>query len=161
MAGKSLNKVQLIGNLGKDADLRYTASGLAVASFSLATNERFKGSDSDEWKERTEWHNIVIWGRTAENIGEYLVKGTKIYVEGRLQTRSWDDQNGMKRYTTEIVARDIILLGGRGDSSAPSQRPPHPADTYSSSPAAPAYTGSGPSTPPQPEPPADSEDIPF
>lgn len=139
MAAKSLNKVMLIGNLGKDADLRYTSTGRAVASFSLATNERFKPSESEEWQERTEWHNIVVWGKTAEGLAEYLTKGQKIYVEGRIQTRSWEDQTGNKRYTTEVVAGDIILLGGRGDSPSQSFRPPHPAETYASP--APTHTG--------------------
>lgn len=138
MAGKSLNKVQLIGHLGKDPELRYTSTGQAVATFSLATNERKKKPNSDEWEDFTEWHNIVAWGRTAEIASEYLNKGKQAYIEGRLQTRSWDDQNGVKRYTTEIVASDLILLsGGRGESSGGS-RPPHPADTPQ---AAPVYTG--------------------
>lgn len=141
MATKSLNKVMLIGNLGKDADLRYTSSGLAVANFSVATNERFRAGESDEWQERTEWHNIVLWGKTAESVSEYLLKGQKVYVEGRLQTRSWEDKDGIKRYTTDIVARDVILLGGRGDSSSSSYRPPHPADTYAASSPAPTHTG--------------------
>lgn len=139
MAEKSLNKVQLIGRLGKDADLRYTSTGRAVASFSLATSERFKPSESEEWQERTEWHNIVVWDKTAENLAEYLTKGKRIYVEGRIQSRSWEDQNGNKRETKEIVARDLILLSGRDDSPSSSYRPPHPAETY----AAPAPTHTG------------------
>lgn len=141
MATKSLNKVMLIGNLGKDADLRYTSTGLAVANFSLATNERMRSGDSDEWQEKTEWHNIVLWGKLAESVSEYLVKGQKVYVEGRLQTRSWEDKDGIKRYTTDIVARDLILLGGRGESSSSSYRPPHPANSYAASAPAPTHTG--------------------
>jgi single-strand DNA-binding protein len=131
MAGRSLNKVQIIGNLGKDPELRYTSNGVAVATLSIATNERFKNSTSDEWQERTEWHRVVAWARLAEVAGEYLAKGRQVYIEGRLQTRSWEDRDGNKRYTTEIVARDLILLGGRGDSGGSGGFPPHPADTYS------------------------------
>lgn len=130
MAGKSLNKVQIIGHLGGDPELRYTANGTAVATLNVATNERFKPQDSEEWQERTEWHRIVAWSRLAEIAGEYLSKGKQVYVEGRLQTRSWDDKDGVKRYTTEIVAQDLILLGGRGDAPSQSQRPPHPAESY-------------------------------
>lgn len=132
MAGRSLNKVQLIGHLGKDPELRYTSNGVAVATFSLATNESYKGKN-DEWQEKTEWHNIVAWRRLAEIVGEYLTKGKQVYIEGNLQTRSWDDRDGNKRYTTEIVAREMILLGGRGDMPSHSQRPPHPADSYAQS----------------------------
>lgn len=141
MAEKSLYKVQLIGRLGKDADLRYTSTGLAVASFSLATNERVKPSEREEWQDRAEWHNIVVWGKTAENLAEYLTKGQRIYVEGRVQTRFWEDKDGNKRETKEVVAGDIVLLGGKGDSASyQSQRPPHPAETYTTPPA-PTHTG--------------------
>jgi single-strand DNA-binding protein len=115
MAGKSLNKVQLIGNLGKDPEVKYTPQGTAVAKVSLATNERFKDKDG-QWQDRTEWHNVVLWQRLAEIAGEYLKKGGKVYVEGRLQTHSWDDkQSGQKKYMTEVVASDLILLSGRGE----------------------------------------------
>lgn len=107
---KSVNKVMLIGNLGKDPEVKYTPSGMAVAKFSLATNERFKDK-SGEWQDRTEWHNIVAWQRLAEIVGEYLKKGSKVYIEGRLQTSSWEDkQSGEKKYRTEIVASDIVML---------------------------------------------------
>jgi single-strand DNA-binding protein len=116
MAGKSLNRVTLIGNLGKDPEVKYTPSGTPVAKITIATNERFKDK-SGEWQDRTEWHNVVLWQRLAEIAGEYLKKGGKVYIEGRLQTRSWDDkQTGQKRYATEIVANDLILLGGRAES---------------------------------------------
>ena len=120
---KSLNKVQLIGNLGKDPELRYTASGVAVATFSVATNESWKDQDGN-LQERTEWHNIVAWRKLAEICGEWLKKGKKVYIEGRIQTRSYDDKNtGAKKYITEIVAGDMIMLdGGRagsGETSAP------------------------------------------
>ncbi len=114
MAGKSLNKVLLIGNLGKDPELSYTASGIAVAKFSIATNERWKDAEGN-FQERTEWHNIIAWRKLAEICGQYLKKGSKVYVEGKLQTRSWDDKNsGQKRYATEVVADDLIMLDGKG-----------------------------------------------
>jgi single-strand DNA-binding protein len=115
MAGKSLNRVQLIGNLGKDPEIKYTPSGTPVAKLTIATNERFKDK-AGEWQDRTEWHNVVLWQRLAEIAGEYLKKGGKVYIEGRLQTRSWDDKtSGQKKYMTEVVASDLILLGGRGE----------------------------------------------
>ncbi|HEV3037792.1 MAG TPA: single-stranded DNA-binding protein [Candidatus Angelobacter sp.] len=112
---KSLNKVMLIGNLGKDPEVKFTPSGMAVAKFSLATNERFKDK-AGEWQDRTEWHNIVAWQRLAEIVGEYVKKGSKVYIEGRIQTSSWEDkQSGEKKYRTEIVANDLLLLSGRGE----------------------------------------------
>jgi single-strand DNA-binding protein len=127
---KSLNKVMLIGNLGKDPELRYTTTGVAVASFTLATNESWKDQDGNT-QERTEWHNIVAWRKLAEICGEWLKKGNKVYIEGRIQTRSYDDKNtGQKRYITEIVADDMIMLGGVGgarsaaDTAAASQASP-------------------------------------
>jgi single-strand DNA-binding protein len=115
MAGKSVNKVILIGNLGKDPEVKYTPSGTPVAKIALATNERFKDKNG-EWQDRTEWHNVVLWQRLAEIAGEYLKKGGKVYIEGRLQTRSWDDkQTNQKKYMTEVVASDLVLLGGRGE----------------------------------------------
>jgi single-strand DNA-binding protein len=124
MAGRSLNKVMLIGNLGKDPDLSYTASGVAVAKFSIATNERWKDQEGN-FQERTEWHNIVVWRKLAEICGQYLKKGSKVYVEGRLQTRSWDDKNtGVKRYSTEIVVDDLMMLDSRQGSAAPDEAAP-------------------------------------
>ena len=112
---KSVNKVILVGNVGQDPEVKYTPSGTPVAKFSVATNERFKDR-SDEWQERTEWHNVVAWQRLAEVAGEYIRKGCNLYIEGKLQTSSWDDrQGGGKRYRTEIVARDIVLLRSRAD----------------------------------------------
>ncbi len=119
----SLNKVMLIGNLGKDPEVRYTPSGQAVASFSLATSEKFK-SKSGEWEERTEWHNITLWGKLAEIAGEYLSKGKTVYIEGRLQTRKWQDKNGNDRYTTDIVGDKMQMLspmGERRGSDGPSE----------------------------------------
>ena len=113
MAGKSLNKATLIGNLGKDPEVSYTASGVAVAKFSIATNERWKDAEGNV-QERTEWHNIVAWRKLAEICGQYLKKGSKVYLEGKLQTRSWDDKNtGVKRYSTELIADDMIMLDGK------------------------------------------------
>ncbi len=115
MAGKSVNKVILLGNLGKDPEVKYTPQGTPVAKLALATNERYKDKDG-QWQDRTEWHNVVLWQRLAEIAGEYLKKGGKVYIEGRLQTRSWDDkQTGQKKYMTEVVASDLVLLGGRGE----------------------------------------------
>lgn len=113
---KSVNKVILIGNLGKDPEVKYTPSGTAVAKFSLATNERYKDK-AGEWQDRTEWHNIVAWQRTAEIAGEYLKKGRSVYIEGRLRTDSWEDKNTHeKKSRTEIVVTDLVLLsGGRGE----------------------------------------------
>jgi len=117
MAGKSINKVILIGNLGKDPEVKYTPQGTPVAKITLATNERYKDKDG-QWQDRTEWHNVVLWQRLAEIAGEYLKKGGKVYIEGRLQTRSWDDkQSGQKKYMTEVVANDLVLLGGRGEGA--------------------------------------------
>lgn len=112
---KSVNKVILIGNLGKDPEVKYTPQGTAVARLALATNERYKDKNG-EWQDRTEWHNVVLWQRLAEIAGEYLKKGGKVYVEGRLQTRSWDDkQTNQKKYMTEVVAHDLVLLSGRAE----------------------------------------------
>lgn len=109
----SVNKVILVGNLGRDAELRYTPGGAAVATLNLATTEVWNDKQGQK-QEKTEWHRIVLWGKQAESLQEYLVKGKQIYVEGRLQTRQWDDKEGNKRYTTEIKADRITLLGGGG-----------------------------------------------
>lgn len=112
MAGKGINKVILLGHLGKDPELKYTPQGTPVAKFSLATSDRFKDKDGN-WQDRTEWHNITAWGRTAEIAGEYLKKGRQVYIEGALRTHSWDDkQTGQKKYMTEVVVNDLVLLGG-------------------------------------------------
>ncbi len=111
MAG-SLNKVMLIGNVGRDPEMRYLQSGEAVTTFSVATNRRWNGPDGQP-REDTEWHNIVAWGKLAEQCNEYLTKGRKVYIEGRLQTRSWDGPDGQKRYRTEIVASSMVMLDSR------------------------------------------------
>lgn len=114
MAG--LNKVMLIGNLGKDPELRHTPDGTPVATFSIATSDRYKNKQSGEWEERTEWHNIVLWRRDAETAGQYLAKGKTVYIEGKLQTRKWQDRDGNTRYTTEIIGERMVMLSPKGDS---------------------------------------------
>jgi single-strand DNA-binding protein len=115
----SINKVILIGNLGGAPELRYTPSGRAVASFRIATTEQWTGKDGEK-EARTEWHRIVAWGRLGEICGEYLKKGSQVYIEGKLQTRSWDDKEGNKRYTTEIVAYTMQMLGPAGKAGSAS-----------------------------------------
>ena len=110
----SVNKVILVGNLGRDAELRYTPGGAAVATLNLATTEVWNDKSSGQKQEKTEWHRIVLWGKSAESLSEYLTKGKQIYVEGRLQTRKWQDKDGNDKYTTEIRADRITLLGGGG-----------------------------------------------
>ncbi len=113
MAQKSVNKVTLLGNLGKDPEVKYTPSGTAIATLSIATNYRTKDKTSGEWQDHTEWHRVVCWERLAEIAGEYLKKGRSVYIEGRLQTRSWDDkESGQKKFMTEVIANDLVLLGG-------------------------------------------------
>ena len=129
MAG-SVNKVILVGNLGRDVELRYTPGGAPVATLSMATTDVWNDK-SGQRQEKTEWHRVVLWGKQAESLQEYLVKGRQIYVEGRLQTRQWDDRDGNKRYTTEIRADRVVLLGSRGGgggtSRGESQERPAPA----------------------------------
>ena len=127
---RGVNKVILIGNLGGDPEVRYTPSGAAVANCTLATNESWNDRDGQR-QERTEWHRLVFWSKLAEIVGQYLKKGSKIYVEGRLQTRSWDDQSGQKRYTTEIVVNDMQMLDGRGEGGGPGgPAGPPPGDEF-------------------------------
>jgi single-strand DNA-binding protein len=117
---KSVNKVILLGNVGKDPEIRSTAGGMTIANFSIATSENIKGQDG-QWTEKTEWHNLVAFQRTAEVIRDYVKKGSKLYVEGRLQTSSWDDKTtGQKKYKTEIIVGDLSLLSGRGEGSSDS-----------------------------------------
>jgi single-strand DNA-binding protein len=142
MASRSVNKVILVGHLGRDAETRFTPSGASMTRFSVATNRRWKDQQTGEWKEETDWANVVLWRQ--ENLANYLTRGKQVYVEGRLQTRSYDDKDGKKVYATEVVADDVILLsggdrgersGGAGDSdwnqsapkSAPRQQPRSPA----------------------------------
>lgn len=109
-----VNKVILIGNLGADPEVRYSQSGTAIANFRIATTEKFKKQDGT-WEEQTEWHRVVAFARLGEICGEYLSKGSKVYIEGKLKTRKWDDKDGNTRYTTEITAREMKMLSGRGD----------------------------------------------
>ena len=141
---RGVNKVILVGNLGNDPDIRYTAGGAAVANISLATAESWKDKNSGELQERTEWHRIVFFGRLAEIVGEYLRKGSQVYVEGRLQTRKWEDKEGHDRYTTEIVANEMQMLGSKSSGSAnyepatqsqPRQNTPEPQSAPSPAPA--------------------------
>ena len=145
---KSVNKVILLGNVGKDPEIRATGGGTTVANFSLATSDRFQDQQGN-WQDRTEWHNLVAFKRTAEIVRDYVKKGSKLYVEGKIQTRSWDDkETGAKKYRTEIIVNDLSLLSGRDDagggggysrgSSAPAssgmdQRQPAGQDDYSQS----------------------------
>ncbi len=116
---KSVNKVILLGNVGKDPEIKFASSGNAIASFSLATTERFKDKNSGEWQDRTEWHALTAFGKTAEIIRDYVKKGSKLYVEGSLRTSSWEDkQSGQKRYKTEVLVNDISLLSGRDDAAS-------------------------------------------
>lgn len=117
----ALNRVTIIGNLGKDPEVRYTPGGEAVANFTVATNENWTDKQGQK-QERVEWHRVVVWGKAAEACGEFLAKGRQVYVEGRLQTREWNNKEGVKQYTTEIIASPIagvIFLGGKGDAKAP------------------------------------------
>lgn len=134
-----LNKVMLIGHLGADPDVRYMPNSSAVANISLATTRRWKDRDTKEQKEQTEWHRVVFFNRLAEVVGEYLKKGARVYVEGRLQTRKWTDKDGVDRYTTEIVASEMSMLGSRsggseGVAAAQGNQPPASSqasgDTY-------------------------------
>ena len=133
----SVNKVILVGNLGRDAELRYTPGGAAVATLNMATTEVWNDK-SGQRQEKTEWHRVVLWGKPAESLQEYLTKGKQIYVEGKLQTRQWDDKDGNKRYTTEIRSDRVVLLGGGGGRGGSSSGPRE---------AGPEYGGGGPSTP--------------
>jgi single-strand DNA-binding protein len=119
MASRSVNKVILIGHLGRDAETRFTTGGAAKTTFSVATNRRWKDQQTGEFKEETDWHNIVLW--RMENVATYLTKGTQVYIEGRLQTRTYDDKDGKKVYFTEVIGDNVVLLGGRGADVATSE----------------------------------------
>ena len=118
----TVNRVILVGNIGKDAEGRYTTGGAAVSTLSLATTEVWNDKSSGQKQEKTEWHRVVVWGKQAETLSEYLTKGRQIYVEGRLQTRQWDDKDGNKRYTTEVRTDRIVLLGGRSSAGEAGQQ---------------------------------------
>jgi single-strand DNA-binding protein len=148
----SVNKVIIVGNLGKDADVRYTSGGSAVATISVATTEVWNDKSSGERQEKTEWHRVVIWGKTAENLKDYLTKGKQIYVEGKLQTRKWQDRDGNDKYTTEIRSDRIVLLGGRGGGGSD-------RGDYGSHAPSPSGGGGSGSAPGPPE--LTEDDIPF
>jgi len=143
---RGVNKAIILGHLGKDPEVRYTPGGAAVANITVATSEQWKDKTSGEKQEKTEWHRIVFFGRLAEVVGEYLKKGAQIYVEGRLQTRKWQDKEGKDRYTTEIVANEMQMLGGRGEGR-PVEGDPQPKPTSQEK--------------PEPSKPDFSDDIPF
>lgn len=156
MASRSVNKVILVGNLGKDAETKFTPSGSARTTFTIATGRRWKDQSSGEWKEETDWHNVVLW--RSENLANYLQKGKQVYVEGRLSQRSYDDKDGNKRYVTEVVAEDVILLGGRGGGG----ESPSAGDDFGQ----PASMPRGPQRRPQAEPASfdqgiTDDDVPF
>ena len=158
---RGVNKVILVGNLGKDPEVRYSPNGGAVANITIATSESWKDKTSGEKQEKTEWHRIVFFGRLAEIAGEYLKKGAQIYVEGRLQTRKWQDKEGKDRYTTEIVANEMQMLGSREGRGAPSEfdQSGDEGQGRGSSSRAPAATSSGGG---KPSAPSDfDDDIPF
>ena len=148
----SVNKVIVIGNLGRDPELRYTKGGQAVVNFSVATTERFGGREGGEPQERTEWHRIVAWGKLAELANEYLSKGRQVYIEGRLQTRQWEDKEGNRRYTTEIVAQVMQMLGRPGDrGDVPAGAPTYSEEAYTDQTVGAGGGGGGPS----------EDDVPF
>jgi single-strand DNA-binding protein len=129
MSKGGINKVTLIGNLGQDPELKYTPSGVAVANVSIATSESWKNAEG-EAQEKTEWHRLVFWRKLAEVVGQYLKKGSKIYVEGKLQTRSWETENNEKRYTTEVVVFDMQMLDSRGSGGSNGSIGPEPDEAY-------------------------------
>lgn len=155
---RGINKVILIGRLGADPEVRYTPNGTAVVNISLATTERVPAGEGN-WEDRTEWHRVVAFGKTAENCGSYLSKGRQIYVEGRLQTRQWDDAQGVKRYTTEIVAREIQFLGGVSDQAQQAHSGRH--EMRASRPASTDWERSATEELPPPPTNAPDEQIPF
>jgi single-strand DNA-binding protein len=157
MAQRSLNKVLLLGNLGKDPEVRYTSSGKAVATFTIATSQQWRDQDGND-QERTEWHRVVAWGRLGEICGEYLSKGKQVFIEGRIQSREWEDQEGNKRTTVEIIANDMIMLGGGSPSQSRSSGESQKRQAYSQ-PRGPERGGKREERPQPPPPPED--DIPF
>jgi single-strand DNA-binding protein len=136
---RGVNKVILVGNLGKDPEVRYMPSGGAVANVTIATSEQWKDKQSGEQRERTEWHNVVFYQKLAEIVGEYLKKGSQVYVEGALRTRKWQDKNGNDRYTTEIIASEMQMLGSRSGGNTAF----HQAEPQAAAQSAPASAGGG------------------
>jgi single-strand DNA-binding protein len=156
MASRSVNKVILIGHLGRDAETAYTASQVAVTKFSVATNRRWKDQQTGEWKEETDWSRVVLW--RGENVAPYLTKGKQVYVEGRLQTRSYDDKDGKKIWATEVVADDVILLGGRGEAGPADE---YPEPSMRSAPRSRPAAAPAASAPPPPSDGVTDDDVPF
>src|SRR5579862_2228163 len=152
MASRSVNKVILVGHLGRDAETKFTPGGVSVTSFSVATSRRWKDQQSGEWKEETDWSNVTLW--RGENLAPYLTKGKQVYVEGRLQTRSYDDKDGKKVWRTDVVAEDVILLGGRGGEGGGSG-----PDEYSQEPRSAGPPRGRASAPPPPPAPSHSDGI--
>ena len=151
---RGVNKVILVGNLGRDPEMKYTASGAAIANITVATSESWNDKQSGERVEKTEWHRVVAFQRLAEIMGEYLKKGSQVYIEGKLQTRKWQDQNGQDRYTTEVVANDMQMLGSRGGDAggqSAGRNEGFRSNQQSQQQAAPANSGSS----------FDDDDIPF
>ena len=160
MASRSVNKVILVGHLGRDAETKFTPGGAAVTKFSVATNRRWKDQQSGEWKEETDWSNVVLW--RSENLAQYLLKGKQVYVEGRLQTRSYEDKDGKKVYATDVVADDVILLGGQGGGAG------RGGDEFSQEPVSRPRSAPRSSAPPAAAPPSEDygqgitdDDVPF
>ncbi len=152
---RGINKVILIGNCGQDPETRYSASGAAITNVSLATSETWKDKQSGQQQERTEWHRVVFFNRLAEIAGEYLKKGSKVYIEGALRTRKWQDQQGQDRYTTEIVASEMQMLDSRGGEGGASYGAPPVGNQYGQSAPAPS------SREPAPDMDSFDDDIPF
>ncbi len=178
MASRGVNKVIIMGNLGQDPEVKYTANGNALANITIATSETWRDKNNGEQREKTEWHRVVLFGKTAEIAGEYLRKGSQVYVEGQLQTRKWQDQNGQDRYTTEVVVQwptgQMQLLGGRPQGGAPAQgmnqqqqqggwgQPQQPAMQQQQQPAMQPQSQPQQAQPQYNEPPMDfDDDIPF
>lgn len=143
---RGINKVILVGNLGKDPEVRYMANGQAVANVTIATSESWKDKNTGEQHEKTEWHRVVFWRRLAEIVGEYLKKGSKIYVEGKLQTRKWQDNQGQDRYTTEIVASEMQMLDSRGGGGQGGDNQSSGSNNYSDNSPPPIEQGQAPQT---------------
>jgi len=159
MASRSVNKVILIGHLGRDAETSYTASQVSVTKFSVATSRRWKDQQSGEWKEETDWSRVVLW--RGENVAPYLTKGKQVFVEGRLRSHSYDDKDGKKVYATEVVAEDVILLGGRGEGGSSGGGEEYAQEPRSAPRSRPASAPASPSpSAPPPEGIAD-DDVPF
>lgn len=174
--GRGVNKVILVGNLGADPEVRYTPSGLAIATLSIATTSSTKDRQTGQWTEETEWHRVTLFDKTAETAKQYLRKGSQVFIEGRIKTEKWQDKNGVDRYTTKIIASEMQMLGGRGDSTTFTSAPPtdnysSESDNYASNtasftpasypPPPPSVMPPRPATPPRPQTDNFDDDVPF